>query len=167
MSEFKLHFSETKQTYQYMDFIETKKGGVRQIISNLNIALMNPKYCLKEKLYQGQIFYDSFAKEIKFQGKIIGEKGVNPNKIRLWDDTLNNRLGLETEKHFGINYNANKMWEAVRFVASQYSISPPKQFLEQLIWNGDKNAIRKLLPTYLGTEDTDLNAWIMEHTLFF
>lgn len=165
MNEFKLHFPEIKQTYQYMDFIETEKGEVRQIISNLNIALMNPKYCLKEKLYQGQIFYDSFTKEIKFQGKIIGEKEINPNKIRLWDDTLNNRLGLEIEKRFGINYNANKMWEAVRFVASQYTISPPKQFLEQLIWKGDENAIRKLLPTYLGAEDTKLNAWIMEHMI--
>lgn len=165
MSEFKLHFPEIKQTYQYMDFIENKKGGIRQIISNLNIALMNPKYCLKEKLYQGQIFYDSFTKEIKFQGNIIGEKGVTPNRIRLWDDTLNNRLGLEIEKHFGINYNANKMWEAVRFVASQYTISPPKQFLEQLVWNGDKKVIRKLLPTYLGADDTDLNAWIMEHMI--
>lgn len=165
MNEFKLHFPEIKQTYQYMDFIETEKGEVRQIISNLNIALMNPKYCLKEKLYQGQIFYDSFTKEIKFQGKIIGEKGINPNKIRLWDDTLSNRLGLEIEKRFGINYNANKMWEAVRFVSSQYTISPPKQFLEQLIWKGDENAIRKLLPTYLGAEDTKLNAWIMEHMI--
>ncbi len=165
MNEFKLHFPEIKQTYQYMDFIETEKGEVRQIISNLNIALMNPKYCLKEKLYQGQIFYDSFTKEIKFQGKIIGEKEINPNKIRLWDDTLNNRLGLEIEKRFGINYNANKMWKAVRFVASQYTISPPKQFLEQLIWKGDENAIRKLLPTYLGAEDTKLNAWIMEHMI--
>lgn len=165
MNEFKLHFPEIKQTYQYMDFIETEKGGIRQIISNLNIALMNPKYCLKENLYQGQIFFDSFTKEIKFQGKIIGEKGINPNNIRLWDDTLNNRLGLEIEKHFGIHYNANKMWEAVRFVASQYAISPPKQFLEQLVWQGDKRAIRKLLPTYLGAEDTELNAWIMEHMI--
>ena len=39
------------------------------------------------------------------------------NQIRLWDDSLNNRLGLEIEKHFGINYNANKMWGAIRFVA--------------------------------------------------
>jgi len=165
MNEFKLHFPEIKQTYQYMDFIETEKGEVRQIISNLNIALMNPKYCLKEKLYQGQIFYDSFTKEIKFQGKIIGEKEINPNKIRLWDDTLNNRLGLEIEKRFGINYNANKMWEAVRFVAHQYEISPPKQYLQNLKWKGDRNAIRKLLPTYLGAEDTELNHWIMEHMI--
>lgn len=165
MNEFKLVFPESEQSYQYMEFIETEKGGIRQIISNLNIAIMNPKYCQAKKIYQGQIFFDEFTNEIKFQGKIIGEKGIDVSQIRLWDDTLNNRLGLEIEKHFGINYNANKMWEAVRFVASQYPVSPPKQFLEQLVWNGDKNAIRKLLPSYLGAEDTLLNAWIMEHMI--
>ena len=69
-------------------------------------------------MYDGQIFYDKFTNEIKIQGKIIGEKGIRPNQIRLWDDSLNNRLGLEIEKHFSLNYNTNKMWEAIRFVAN-------------------------------------------------
>ncbi len=34
------------------------------------------------------------------------------------------------------------MWEAIRFVAHQYEVSPPKQYLQNLKWNGDKNAIR-------------------------
>lgn len=110
-----------------------------------------------------QILHQIFHHYI--QGKIVGEKGINPRKIRLWDDNLNNRLGLEIEEHFGINYNANKMWEAIRFVAHQYEISPPKQYLQNLKWKGDKNTIRKLLPTYLGAEDTDLNAWIMQHMI--
>ena len=144
MNEFRLSFPESKQTYQYMDFMETEKGTVRQIVSNLNIALMNPKYCQSKGIYEGQIFFDEFTKEIKFQGRIIGEKGIRLNQIRLWDDALNNRLGLEIEKHFGLNYNGNKMWEAVRFLAGQYSISPPKQLLKRLEWKGDTNAIRKL-----------------------
>ena len=78
---------------------------------------------------------------------------------------MNNRLGLEIEKHFGINYNANKIWEAIRFVAHQYEVSPPKQYLQNLKWNGDKNAIRKLFPKYLGADDTELNNWIMEHMI--
>ena len=57
------------------------------------------------------------------------------------------------------------MWDAVSFVAHQYEISPPRQYLKSLNWKGDKNAIRKLLPTYLGTEDTELNAWIMKHMI--
>lgn len=57
------------------------------------------------------------------------------------------------------------MWDAVRFVANQYEISPPEQYLKNLTWKGDRNAIAKLLPTYLGAEDTELNAWIMEHII--
>lgn len=57
------------------------------------------------------------------------------------------------------------MWDAVRFVANQYEISPPEQYLKNLTWKGDRNAIAKLLPTYLGAEDTELNAWIMEHMI--
>lgn len=95
-------------------------------------VLLNPKYCKAKKIYEGQIFYAKFTNEIKFQGKIIGEKGIKQKQIRLWDDSLNKRLGLEIEKHFGLNYNANKMWDAVRFVANQYEISPPEQYLKSL-----------------------------------
>ena len=165
MKDFKLEFSEIDQSYSLMDLQKTVKGSVKQTTGNLVTVVLNPKYCKAKKLYKGQIFYDKFTNEIKIQGKIIGERGIKPNQIRLWDDSLNNRLGLEIEKHFGLNYNANKMWDAVRFVANQYEVSPPKQYLERLSWKGDKRAIRKLLPTYLGAEDTELNAWIMEHMI--
>lgn len=165
MNELKLVFPEIDQTYSYIDLQTTDKGHVRQITGNIVTAILNPKYCKKKKIIEGQIFYDKFTNEIKFQGQIIGERNIRPNQIRLWDDSLNNRLGLEIEKHFGINYNANKMWEAIRFVAHQYEISPPKQYLQNLKWKGDRNAIRKLLPGYLGAEDTKLNHWIMEHMI--
>jgi predicted P-loop ATPase len=165
MKDFKLEFQEIDQSYSHMDLQKTLKGNIKQSVGNLVTVLLNPKYSKAKKLYEGQIFYDKFTNEIKIQGKIIGEKGIRPNQIRLWDDSLNNRLGLEIEKHFDLNYNANKMWEAIRFVANQYEISPPKQYLERLSWKDDEGSIRKLLPTYLGAEDTELNAWIMEHMI--
>ena len=127
MKDFKLEFQEIDQSYSHMDLQKTLKGNIKQSVGNLVTVLLNPKYSKAKKLYEGQIFYDKFTNEIKIQGKIIGEKGIRPNQIRLWDDSLNNRLGLEIEKHFDLNYNANKMWEAIRFVANQYEISPPKQ----------------------------------------
>lgn len=165
MTDIKLKFPEIDQTYAFLDLQTTDKGTVRQITGNIVTAILNPKYCQNQKIIDGQIFFDKFTNEIKFQGKIIGERNIKENQIRLWDDSLNNRLGLEIEKHFGINYNANKMWEAIRFVAHQYEVSPPKQYLQNLKWNGDKNAIRKLLPKYLGADDTELNNWIMEHMI--
>lgn len=165
MKDFKLEFQEIDQSYSHMDLQKTLKGNIKQSVGNLVTVLLNPKYSKAKKLFEGQIFYDKFTNEIKILGKIIGEKEIRPNQIRLWDDSLNNRLGLEIEKHFDLNYNANKMWEAIRFVANQYEVSPPKQYLERLKWGGDEGVIRKLLPTYLGAEDTDLNAWIMEHMI--
>lgn len=156
---------ELNQSYKKMEFTKTEKGKVSQSIGNLVIALMNPDYCRKQGVLKGQIFWDSFSNEIKLQGYLIGEKEFNKNSIRLWDDSMNNRLGLEIEKRFKINYNSNKMWEAVRFVAGQYSISPPREYLKSLKWNRDEDNIRKLLPKYLGAEDTELNRWIMEHML--
>ncbi len=165
MTDIKLKFPEIDQTYAFLDLQTTDKGTVRQITGNIVTAILNPKYCQNQKIIEGQIFFDKFTNEIKFQGKIIGERNIKENQIRLWDDSLNNRLGLEIEKHLGINYNANKMWEAIRFVVHQYEVSPPKQYLQNLKWNGDKNAIRKLLPKYLGADDTELNNWIMEHMI--
>lgn len=165
MKEFKLVFPEIDQSYSLIDVKKTVKGSVKQTTGNIVTVLLNPKYCKAKKIYEGQIFYDKFTNEIKFQGRIIGEREIKENQIRLWDDSLNNRLGLEIEKYFGLNYNSNKMWDAVSFVAHQYEISPPRQYLKNLTWKGDRNAIRKLLPTYLGAEDTELNTWIMKHMI--
>lgn len=85
--------------------------------------------------------------------------------FRLWYDPMNNRLEIEIEKRLKTNYNSNKMWEIVRFVADQYSTSLPKEYLKSLKWNGNEENIKRLLPKYLGTEDTELNKWIMEHML--
>ncbi len=125
MKDFKLESQEIDQSYSHMDLQKTLKGNIKQSVGNLVTVLLNPKYSKAKKLYEGQIFYDKFTNEIKIQGKIISEKGIRPNQIRLWDDSLNNRLGLEIEKQFDLNYNANKMWEAIRFVANQYEISSP------------------------------------------
>jgi hypothetical protein len=109
MNELKLAFPEIKQTYSLIDLQKTEKGYVKQITGNIVTIILNPKYCKAKKIIEGQIFYDKFTNEIKFQGSITGERNIKPNQIRLWDDSLNNRLGLEIEKHFGINYNTNKM----------------------------------------------------------
>lgn len=109
MTDIKLKFPEIDQTYAFLDVQITDKGTVRQITGNIVTAILNPQYCQNQKIIDGQIFFDKFTNEIKFQGKIIGERNIKENQIRLWDDSLNNRLGLEIEKHFGINYNANKI----------------------------------------------------------
>ena len=103
MREFKLVFPEIDQSYSLPILKKTVKGSVKQTTGNIVTVLLNPKYCKSKKIYEGQIFYDKFTNEIKFQGRIIGEREIKENQIRLWDESLNNRLGLEIEKYFGLN----------------------------------------------------------------
>ncbi|MDU3153160.1 MAG: virulence-associated protein E, partial [Anaerococcus hydrogenalis] len=85
MTDFKLKFPEIDQTYAFLDLQTTDKGMVRQITGNIVTAILNPKYCQNQKIIDGQIFFDKFTNEIKFQGKIIGERNIKENQIRLWD----------------------------------------------------------------------------------
>ena len=139
------------------------KGNVIQSVSNLIIAILNPIYCQQSHILKGNFFFDNFTNEIKYDGFLIHDE--KEEKSRIWNDRLNNILGLEIELHFQLYYQSNKLWEAIKFVASLRSINPPKEYLNQLTWNGDKEAINKLLPRYLGAEDSELNRWIMQHVL--
>ena len=83
MNEIRLKFPKIDQSYSTLDLQTTDKGVVRQITGNIVTAILNPKYCIDKKILEGQIFFDTFTNEIKFQGKIIGEKNINPNQISL------------------------------------------------------------------------------------
>jgi hypothetical protein len=55
MNELKLVFPEIDQTYSYIDLQTTDNGHVRQITGNIVTAILNPKYCKKKKIIEGQI----------------------------------------------------------------------------------------------------------------
>ena len=67
MTDIKLKFPEIDQTYAFLDLQTTDKGTVRQITGNIVTAILNPKYCQNQKIIDGQIFFDKFTNEIKFQ----------------------------------------------------------------------------------------------------
>lgn len=56
------------------------------------------------------------------------------------------------------------MEDAVLFVAHKRMINSPAMYMESLHYDGQEY-ISKLLPKYLGAEDTKLNSWIMQHIL--
>lgn len=77
---------------------------------------------------------------------------------------MTNILGVEIEREFGIKYSKNHMEDAVLFVAHKRTIDLPAMYMESLPYDGQEY-ISKLLPKYLGAEDTKLNSWIMKHIL--
>ena len=58
MNEFKLTFPELDQTYSHMAMKMTEKGQVKQIIGNIVTTILNPNYCKKKKIIEGQIIMD-------------------------------------------------------------------------------------------------------------
>ena len=77
---------------------------------------------------------------------------------------MTNVLGVEIEREFGIKYAKNRMEDAITFVAHKRTVNLPAMYMKALSYDG-KEYIKKLLPKYLGADDTALNSWIMKHVL--
>lgn len=100
---------------------------------------------------------------VRFFGTLKGEKHKD-KEIRKWNDHLTNFLGVEIEREFGIKYSKNRMDDAITFTAHKRVVNLPAMYMKSLAYDGGCY-VSKLLPKYLGAENTRLNAWIMEHML--
>ena len=150
------------------DYVEreleiTDKGQVKSTATNLITVLVNPCFCKEQDILSGYIFFDTCSRTIRFYGELKGEKSTDL-EIRKWNDHMTNIIGVEIEREFGIKYSKNRMEDAVLFVAHKRIINLPAMYMESLHYDGQEY-ISKLLPKYLGAEDTKLNSWIMKHIL--
>ena len=141
----------------------TDKGQLKSNTTNLITVLVNPLFCKEDNIIDGTIFFDTCSMTVRFFGTLKGEK-QKENKIRKWNDHLTNLLGVEIEREFGIKYSKNRMDDAITFIAHKREVNLPAMCMKSLPYDGERY-ITKLLPKYLGAEDTKLNAWIMEHML--
>lgn len=150
------------------DYVEreleiTEKGQVKSTATNLITVLVNPCFCNEQDILSGYIFFDTCSRTICFYGKLKGEKSTDL-EIRKWNDHMTNIIGVEIKREFGIKYSKNRMEDAVLFVDHERTINLPAMYMESLHYDGQEY-ISKLLPKYLGAEDTKLNSWIMQHIL--
>ncbi len=141
----------------------TDKGQLKSNTTNLITVLVNPLFCKEEKIIDGTIFFDTCSMTVRLFGMLKGEK-QKENEIRKWNDHLTNLLGVEIEREFGIKYSKNRMDDAITFIAHKRAVNLPAMYMKSLPYDGERY-ITKLLPKYLGAEDTKLNAWIIEHML--
>lgn len=149
--------------YLNRDLEYTDKGQIKSNTTNIITVLVNPLFCKEEQIIDGTIFFDTCSMTVRFFGTLKGEK-QKENEIRKWSDHLTNLLGVEIEREFGIKYSKNRMDDAITFIAHKRSINLPAMYMKSLAYDGE-SYISKLLPKYLGAEDTKLNAWIMKHML--
>lgn len=141
----------------------TDKGQLKSNTTNLITVLVSPLFCKEDNIIDGTIFFDTCSMTVRFFGTLKGEK-QKENENRKWNDHLTNLLGVEIEREFGIKYSKNRMDDAITFIAHKRAVNLPAMYMNSLPYDGEKY-IPKLLPKYLGAEDTKLNDWIMEHML--
>lgn len=142
----------------------TNNGQVKSTTTNIITAIVNSDYCVSRKILNGSIFFDTCSQTIRPIGSIKGENEVNLKAPRKWTDQLTNLLGVEIEMNFDIKYSKGRMEEAVIFIVNKRRVNLPKLYMKSLKYDGE-DYISKLLPKYLGADDTSLNQWIMEHML--
>lgn len=141
----------------------TEKGNIKSTTTNVITAIVNQDLCKAKGIIDGYIFFDTCSRTIRFYGKLKGDNS-DTLEIRKWSDFMSNILGAEIEREFGIKYSKNKMEDAITFIANKRQVNLPKMYMESLEYDGE-DYISKLLPKYLGADDTPLNAWIMKHIL--
>ena len=134
----------------------TDRGQLKSNTTNLITVLVNPLFCKEEKVIDGTIFFDTCSMTVRFFGMLKGEKQKG-KEIRKWNDHLTNLLGVEIEREFGIKYSKNRMDDAITFIAHKRAVNLPAMYMKSLPYDGERH-IPKLLPKYLGAEDTKLNA---------
>lgn len=149
--------------YKNRELDYTKKGEVMQSNTNLITVIVNPIFCEETKIIKGHLFFDICSRKIYFYGVFKGKEHLS-SRLQLWDDYYANALGIEIEKAFGIRYSKNKMMDAVTYIANKNAVNLPALYMDSLAYRG-RGHIEKLMPKYLGVEDSSLNKWIAEHLL--
>jgi len=139
-----------------------KKGKIIGNQNNILKLILNPVYAEAKGIISGKFFYDTCSHSIKFLGTVKGEDESLSQKLRLWNDSLTNILGMELHLQYGIAYVRKRIEECISYIAYKRNVNLPALYIKSLKYDGG-SYIEKLLPKYLGAEDNELNKWIMKH----
>jgi predicted P-loop ATPase len=132
---------------------ETKDGKeiVLQTIENCCTVLRMDEN-LAGKIKYNMISYSPF---------VLGDlPWTNGDNYREWTNSDDSNLKCYIEDTYGLN-SMEKIMEALNIVTSENQFNPVVDYLEQLKWDG-KERIKNLLPDYLGVEQNEYSAKVME-----
>ena len=121
----------------------TEKGQPRNTKENCVIALEN------DPLMKGAICQDLFTD----RPCIIKDLGWARDDPAITDDDLC-QIYLYLEKFYGLTVERNIL-NAIRVVAQRHPYHPIRDYLESLVWDGQKR-MRTVLHHFLGVEENDL-----------
>ena len=132
---------------------ETKDGKeiVLQTIENCCTVLRMDEN-LAGKIKYNMISYSPF---------VLGDlPWTNGDNYREWTNSDDSNLKCYIEDTYGLN-SMEKIMEALNIVTSENQFNPVVDYLEQLKWDG-KERIKNLLSDYLGVEQNEYSAKVME-----
>lgn len=131
-------------------FALTEKGFIKKTIENTCEAI---EY--DEKLW-GHIKYNELSYSPFVCGSLPWE---HQNMYREWSNSDDSNLKSYIEARYGLS-SMEKTMEALNIVVNRNKFNPVKDMLEDIWkskWDKKTGHIRRLLPDYLGVEDTDYN----------
>ncbi len=144
---------ETMLTYkmEYGRDGEEKSKKIMQTIRNFEIVM---EY---DARFAGKIKYDEFAQQTYLMGSVPWEER---NNYRPWSSSDDSSMLSIIQNDYGLT-SRNDFFDAIKIVSRRNRFNPIKELLDVLKWDGEEH-ISKLLPEYLGCEDTPYTREVMK-----
>lgn len=124
-----------------------KSRKLIQNVKNFEIVLEN------DGRFRDKIKFDEFSQQTYLMGNTPWED--SRNNYRAWSSFDDSALFSILQSDYGLT-GRNDYFDAVKNVAMRHRFHPVRELLNSFEWD-EQEHIRKLLPDYLGTEDSDYN----------
>ncbi len=124
-----------------------KSRKLIQNVKNFEIVLEN------DGRFRDKIKFDEFSQQTYLMGNTPWED--SRNNYRAWSSFDDSALFSILQSDYGLT-GRNDYFDAVKNVAMRHRFHPVRELLDSFEWD-EQEHIRKLLPDYLGTEDSDYN----------
>lgn len=127
------------------DLAITQNGKCASTIQNVTVILQNAPE------FKNKIAYDAFSNRGLLLGPVPWDK--ENKERRLWQDFDDAGLRRYLEDVYGISAR-EKISDGILIVSKQHEIHDVKNYLDTLIWDGEKR-LESLFIDYLGAEDNE------------
>lgn len=124
-----------------------KSRKLIQNVKNFEIVLEN------DGRFRDKIKFDEFSQQTYLMGNTPWEN--SRNNYRAWSSFDDSALFSILQSNYGLT-GRNDYFDAIKNVAMRHRFHPVRELLDSLEWDKQEH-IRKLLPDYLGTENSNYN----------
>lgn len=146
-----LSLAEVKSMLSY-----DERGKVIQSVKNFEIVLEN------DSRFVGKGGFNEFSRQMSLTGSVPWEP--SNNSCRAWNNHDDSALFSILQSDYKLR-GRNDYFDAIKIVSMRNQSHPVRNMLDSLVWKGTGH-IQKLLPDYLGAENTEyqyqvLRLWML------